>query len=353
MQLSEEPLPKLCDGRSASPSALSAQEGASKGEQTIAGVSIEVQEHAAASSTATVLFAQQKSARAASAGSLSSDVALQSREVTGSDAAEDTDAVSSSSHSSAGSFLQDKECAEPEQLQAPHAESPSKHAPYLHKAERHPSSDTSISESSHMNRSKAGLTRGSHGKQHMQPDEDSSTISVRSVALSDGGSRPQPIIVQQGQHAQDEQHMGSKASTADGAAAHQRAPASSSTLSQIWQTRNAEGFATEPLLKEALLQKSGECPSADSASGSSDPASDICQEQERSLKGRVRDPGQAQATRQIHQQAQRAGDGVTPQQRQTDVTLDLAVAVSMVVGLTAVLICGLFMLASTYMSADM
>ncbi len=350
MQLSGEPLPKLCDGRSASSSALSAQEGASKGDQTTAGNSIEVQEHAASTSTATARPTEQKAARADPAASPTSDAASQSREVSGktgsSDIAEDSDAPSSPCHSSAGSLQPDKGCAEPKRSQAPHSRDGSLSCATA--------GDLSPSDTStHGSKSDIRPSHASHREQDMLPDEASSAVDEPARGLSGRGSGPQPKTARDGLHAQGEQRMGSKASTAEGGAAHQDAPASSSTSSQTRQTHNAEGDASEPLLQEPLPQDSEECPRLDSANGSSGSASDIRQEHECGLKRRVRDPGQFQMTRQSHQQGQHAGEGIRQQHRQTDVTLDLAIAVSMVVGLTAVLVCGLFMLASTYMSANM
>ncbi len=355
MQLSGEPLPKLCDGRSASSSALSAQESASKGDQTTAGVSKEVQEHAASSSSTIALSTIWKPARAASAAGVRSDAALQSREVEGNtcsdDAAMNSSAALSPCHSSAGSFSHDKERAELEQDRAPHVHDPGNHAPFLHETEGDPSSGTSLLECTHMDRCGASPLDGGHRKQHLQPDDGCSAVSMPAAALSD--REAQPINAVHSQLPKGEQHFGSKASIAEGAAAHQESPPSSSTSLQTWQTHNAEGAATEPLLQEPLLQNSGEGPEVNSASGSSSSACHCPQEHERSLKRRVRDPRQTQVTEQGHQEGQRAGDGIRQQRRQTDVTLDLAVAVSMVVGLSAVLVCGLFMLVSTYMSANM
>ena len=185
-------------------------------------------------------------------------------------------------------------------------------------------------------------------------EEAASAVSMSAKALNDGGSRPEAGTAQLGQqHAQGEQPSGTEARVGEGRAVHQRELAAGSSALQLEPTCNVRGIATDHLLTEPLPQDLQECPTVDSASACTSCASGNQQERSCGSEWPIRGAAQEQKTERSNREGKHAGDATRQQQTQTDEISNLAVAVSMVCGLCAVLVCGLFMLASTYMSTNM
>ena len=266
----------------------------------------------------------------------------------GNDAETDSDAASLPCRSSAGSLSLDKECPELKQSQAPHLHGPDKQAPSPKATEGDPShSDSSLLESTRRTESGCSPSLESCKEQHLRPEEPSSTVSMPVKTPSDADSGHQLEIAQGGQH------LGKTASFAEETGAHQECSAAGSTFSQTsGQTHDARQIATEHMLQEPIPQGSQESSTGFPGSGCSSAVPNAHQEHTSSFKQPIRDPEQKEMTEPSNQEGNRA-DSIRQQQRQIGVPLDLAIAVCMVVGLTAVLVCGLAMLASTYMSTTL
>lgn len=328
--------------------ALSPQEGAGKGYQTPAtGRSAERQEHDGSSRAAFEVLNEASPARAYAAVVSRSDAESCSKSTTenncGNDAEKDSDAASLPWRSSAGSIPPpDKGCAELKQSQAPHVHGRNKKAlsPRATGGDL-TRLDSSLLESTYRTDNVSSPSLKSCEKQHLQPEEASNTISMPTGTPSDADSGRKLKKAQHDQDAPGGQQSDDTASFAEGTGAHKEPSAAGSTSSHSAQTHDAGQIATEHLLQEPILQDLQESTTAVSSCGCSRAVSD-------SLTQPIRDHEQKQMTEQSHQEGNHA-DGVRQQQRQIAFPLDLAIALFMVVGLTAVLACGLAMLAFTYM----
>ena len=353
MQLCGAPLPQLCHSETARQRDLSAPKSAKNGDQR-AGTSSDVQEHTASLGPATVTLVESCPARADSVVTTKAHSRCVPRNRCFDGEAEDSIGVSPQCHSTSGFTTLGEGGVKAEQSQAPYVHGSSEQAVSSRATERFSShSDSSLRESTQRSINDINLLRERRKKLKLLAEEAASAESMPAKALNDGGSRPEPETARHGQPAQGEQHSGSEASVGEGTAVHQEELTAGSSSLQSEQTCNARGIAIERVLLEPIPQDLQECPTMDSASTCPSFASDTQQRRSCNLEWPIRDAGQEQNVDQSIQEGKHDGDATGQQRRLTDVTLNLAIAVSMVIGLIAVLLCGLFMLASTYMSINM
>ena len=355
MQLTVRFVPKQFHSQMASlESALSAQEGAGKDEQTLPGRRSEVQENAAEGYAAIARIKDASPAGACSAAG--SDGTHQSLSIVSDrcsyDEAKHGSAALSPCHSSEDSTCLEPGCPEPKQAKVRHVHAPGDESFSPRATEGTPSlMNSSLLQVARGSKPDISATHEGRRKLYILSEEEaSSTGCMPAGPMSNVGSGPHLETARCARSAQMEQPPESKAGFMPAAVAHQDFCAADSTLLQSGQTCSAREDATGQLLQDALLQDAAGCLTAASAEGCQGSTDGTQTECSHSLR---RAHEHKSCIQPANQNGGHAGSSVRQQQRQTDGTLDLAIALSMVCGLAAVLMCGVMMLASTYRSTSM